>query len=118
SPQATRFLQIQFAAAQVETEAVGVGAPSTPETAGAIVSRPLVSCSADTTMAAAAALMRAEQLDELLVVDATGRPLGCLTAAGLRDFVAGSESLPEARVSQFMLATPPTVASGAALGGC
>lgn len=119
SPQATRFLQIHFAAAQVETGAIGMDVSSIPETAAEVVARPLVSCSADTPMVAAAALMRREQLDELLVVDAAVRPLGCLTAAGWRDFVATAESIPpDTRVSQFMLAPPPTVASGATVADC
>ena len=120
SPQATRFLQVHLTAAEVAASptddndspaATGTRAVSTShaENAAAMAGRDFVSCRAGDSMQTAAALMQSRQLEELLVVDAAGHPLGCVTAAGLRACVASGEPPAQARVSGFMLAAPPTV---------
>jgi len=113
SPQATRFLQVHFAA---EPEAVGV--PETMNPATPPLTVPFVSCADKLEMREAALLMSQAQIDELLVVDAYGMAVGCLTAAVFVNYCAATGPGVTDIVRDWMLPPPPAVSSKLSSGGC
>jgi CBS domain-containing protein len=117
SPQATRFLHSHRAAAQAGIDSTSTEAAPRRATA-ATIARGLVTCSANHTLQAVAASMQRERLEALPVVDGAGRPIGCVTTAGVCAAVAADEAAAQAQVARYMESAPPTVAADASIDTC
>ncbi len=68
----------------------------------ALVQRPPVGCTPQTTVQEAARRMREERIGSILVLGADGRALGILTNSDLRDKIVAEGSTPEMSVGQLM----------------
>ncbi|MDQ7040236.1 MAG: DUF294 nucleotidyltransferase-like domain-containing protein [Rhodothermus sp.] len=81
----------------------------------ALVRRPPVRCTPETSVQVAAQIMRAERVGSILVMDDGQRPVGILTNSDLRDKVVAEGRLPDMPV-QVLMSTPPiTIAADAPL---
>lgn len=114
SPKATQFLQIHQTATESE-----IDSPELDDTpTAALVARAFHACSVDDTLQTAAALLQREHLPALLVVDARGHPVGCVTKNSLRDSLAAGDAPAETPVSRRMQPAPPAITADTTLDAC
>ncbi len=80
-------------------------------TVGEIMSAPVVTATASEPIATAAARMREQKVGSVVIVDGNGHAGGILTERDMLRFAAAGADASTAKVSEWMTASPDTVAS-------